>query len=134
VARLGNHQGSPMPDGIGAVALRVTRGATAPVGDDGSGLVGEGMIFRLVVPGEAAELVAAYDQAVARAQRVRALLSAAGLDGGSVLVVPSWTEAGEPVVYLSGLTAAAQQSLVDILRGGVRPPPDNDRGGGERAA
>jgi hypothetical protein len=92
------------------------------------------MIFRLVVPGEAAGLVAAYDRAVADAQRLRALVIAAGIDGGSVLVVPSWTEAGEPVVYLSGLTAAAQQSLVDILRGGVRPPPDNDRGGGERAA
>jgi hypothetical protein len=92
------------------------------------------MIFRLVVPGEAAGLVAAYDRAVTRAQRLRALLIAAGLDGGSVLVVPSWTEAGEPVVYLSGLTAAAQQSLADILRGGVRPPPNDDRGGGERVA
>jgi hypothetical protein len=96
--------------------------------------VGEGMIFRLVVPGEAAGLVAAYDQAVADAQRVRALLFAAGLDRGSVLVVPSWTEAGEPVVYLSGLTATAQRSLATIVRGGVRPPPDDDRGGGERAA
>jgi hypothetical protein len=96
--------------------------------------VGEGMIFRLVVPGEAAGLVAAYDRAVARAQRVRALLIAAGLDGGSVLVVPSWTEAGEPVVYLSGLTGAAQQSLANIVRGGVGPPPDDDRGGGKRVA
>jgi len=96
--------------------------------------VGEGMIFRLVVPGEAAELVAAYDQAVARAQRVRALLSAAGLDGGSVLVVPSWTEAGEPVVYLSGLTVPAQQSLAHLVSGGVGPPPDDDRGGGKYAA
>ena len=85
--------------------------------------MGEGMIFRLVVPGEAAGLVAAYDQAVAEAQRVRALLSAAGLDVGSVLVVPSWTEAGEPVVYLSGLTAAAQRSLAHIVRGSVGPPP-----------
>jgi hypothetical protein len=92
------------------------------------------MIFRLVVPGEAAGLVAAYDRAVARAQRVRALLIAAGLDGGSVLVVPSWTEAGEPVVYLSGLTSAAQQGLADIVRGGVGPPPDDDRGGGKRVA
>ena len=92
------------------------------------------MIFRLVVSGEAAGLVAAYDRAVAEAQRVRALLTAAGLDGGSVLVVPSWTEAGEPVVYLSGLTTAAQYNLADIVRGGVGPPPDDDRGGGERAA
>jgi hypothetical protein len=92
------------------------------------------MIFRLVVPGEAAGLVAAYDRAVADTQRVRALLTAAGLDVGSVLVVPSWTEAGEPVVYLSGLTAAAQRRLADILRGGIGPPPDDDRGGGERAA
>jgi hypothetical protein len=96
--------------------------------------VGEGMIFRLVVPGEAAGLVAAYDRAVARAQRLRVLLIAAGLDGGSVLVVPSWTEAGEPVVYVSGLTADAQRSLADIVRSGVGPPPDDDRGGGERAA
>jgi hypothetical protein len=85
------------------------------------------MIFRLVVPGEAAGLVAAYDRAVARAQRVRALLVAAGLDGGSVLVVPSWTEAGEPVVYVSG-------DLAGILRGGLGPPPNDDSGGGERAA
>ena len=92
------------------------------------------MIFRLVMPGEAAGLVAAYDRAVIRAQRLRALLTTAGLDGGSVLVVPSWTEAGEPVVYLSGLTAAARQSLADILGGGVGPPPDDDRGGGQRAA
>ena len=91
------------------------------------------MIFRLVMPGEAAGLVAAYDRAVARAQRVRALLVLAGLDGASVLVVPSWTEAGEPVVYVSGLTGAARQSLADILRGGVGPPP-NDHGGGKRAA
>ena len=91
------------------------------------------MIFRLVMPGEAAGLVAAYDWAVARAQRVRTLLVLAGLDGASVLVVPSWTEAGEPVVYVSGLTGAARQSLADILRGGVGPPP-NDHGGGKRAA
>ena len=92
------------------------------------------MIFRLVVPGgEASRLVAAYDRAVARAQRVRALLTLAGLDAASVLVVPSWTEAGEPVVYVSGLTEAARQSLADILRGGLGPPP-NDHGGGKRAA
>jgi hypothetical protein len=93
------------------------------------------MMFRLVMPDEeTSRLVAAYDRAVARAQRLRALLIAAGLDGGSVLVVPSWTEAGEPVVYLSGLTGAAQRSLADIVRGGVGPPPDDDRGGGKRAA
>ena len=92
------------------------------------------MIFRLVVPGdEASRLVAAYDRAVARAQRVRALLALAGLDAASVLVVPSWTEAGEPVVYVSGLTEAARQSLAEILRGGLGPPP-NDHGGGKRAA
>jgi hypothetical protein len=97
--------------------------------------VGEGMIFRLVVPGEeASRLVAAYDRAVARAQRVRALLVLAGLDAASVLVVPSWTEAGEPVVYVSGLTVCARQSLADILGGSLGPPPDDDRGGGERAA
>jgi hypothetical protein len=96
--------------------------------------VGEGMIFRLVVPGEAAGLVAAYDQAVARAQRVRALLVMAGLDAASVLVVPSWTETGEPVVYISGLTTAAQQSLANILQGGLGPPPHDDSGGGQQAA
>jgi hypothetical protein len=123
-----------MPNGIGAGALRVMRGA----GSGRSGrewLVGEGMIFRLVVPGEeASRLVAAYDRAVARAQRVRALLVAAGVDAASVLVVPSWTEAGEPVVYVGGLTISARQSLADILRGGLGPSPDDDRGGGERAA
>ena len=93
------------------------------------------MIFRLVVPGEeASRLVAAYERAVARAERVRTLVVAAGLDAASVLVVPSWTEAGEPVVYVSGLTACARQSLADIIRGSLGPPPDDDRGGGERAA
>jgi hypothetical protein len=96
--------------------------------------VGEDMIFRLVVPGEAAGLVAAYDQAVTRAQRVRALLALAGLDATSVLVVPSWTEAGEPVVYLSALTAAAQRDLASILQGGLGPPPHDDSGGGQQAA
>jgi hypothetical protein len=96
--------------------------------------VGEGVTFRLVVPGEeTSRLVAAYDRAVARAQRVRMLLGLAGLDAASVLVVPSWTETGEPVVYVSGLTEAARQSLAEILWGGVGPPP-NDHGGGERAA
>jgi hypothetical protein len=88
-----------------------------------------------LVPGEeASRLVAAYDRAVARAERVRTLLVAAGLDAASVLVVPSWTEAGEPVVYVSGLTVCARQSLADIIRGSLGPPPDDDRGGGERAA
>jgi hypothetical protein len=96
--------------------------------------VGEDMIFRLVLPGEAARLVAAYDQAVARAQRLQALLVATGLDATSVRVVPSWTEAGEPVVYLSALTSHAQLHLADIVRDGIGPPPDDDRGGGERAA
>jgi hypothetical protein len=54
---------------------------------------------------------------------VRALLALAGLDAASVLVVPSWTEAGDPVVYVSGLTGAARQSLADILRGGLGPSP-----------
>jgi hypothetical protein len=96
--------------------------------------VGEGMICRLVEPGEAAGLIAAYDQAVARAQRVRALLITAGLDAGSVLVVPSWTETGDPVVYVSGLTDTAQQHLAEILCSGLGPSPDDDRGGGQRAA
>jgi hypothetical protein len=97
-------------------------------------LVGEGMICRLVGPGEAAGLIAAYERAVARAQRVRALLITAELDAGSVLVVPSWTETGEPVVYVSGLTDTAQRHLAEILRSGLGPAPDDDRGGGQRAA
>ena len=96
--------------------------------------MGEGMIFRLVVPGEAAGLVAAYARALARAQRVQALLVVAGLDAASVVVVPSWTEAGEPVVYVKGLTDTARQSLADILHSGLGPSPDDDQGGGQRAA
>lgn len=94
--------------------------------------MGEAMIFHLVMPGEAARLVAAHDQAVILARRVRTLLAAAGFDAGSVQVVPSWTEQGGPVVYVSGLTGPARQGLAEILHG-VRPPPD-DRGGGQRAA
>ena len=93
------------------------------------------MIFRLVVPGEAAGLVAAYARALARARRVQALLVVAGLDAGSVLVVPSWTEAGEPVAYVSGLTDTARRSLAEILQSGLGgPSPDDDRGGAQRAA
>ena len=94
--------------------------------------MGEAMIFHLVMPGEAARLVAAHDRAVVLARRVRTLLTAAGFDAGSVQVVPSWTEQGGPVVYVSGLTGPARQGLAEILQG-VRPPPD-DRGGGQRAA
>ncbi|MGH3672879.1 MAG: hypothetical protein ACRDSH_19980 [Pseudonocardiaceae bacterium] len=122
-----------MPEGIGAVVLRVLRRVAGSGQSGREWLVGEGMIFRLVVPGEeASRLVAVYDRAVARAQRVRMLLVLAGLDAPSVLVVPSWTEAGEPVVYVSGLTVSARQSLAEILR--PSPPPDDDRGGGQRAA
>ncbi|MGH3857629.1 MAG: hypothetical protein ACRDR6_29900, partial [Pseudonocardiaceae bacterium] len=67
------------------------------------------------------------------AQRVRTLLALAGLDTSSVLVVPSLTEAGQPVVYLSTLTDAARRHLAQILPGALRPPPD-DRGGGQHAA
>lgn len=95
--------------------------------------MGEGMIFRLVVPGEAAGLVAAYDRAEALAQRVRALVVFAGLDGGSVLVVPSWTDAGEPVVYVSG-SPCPPSRVWPTSWFGVGPSPDDDRGGGERAA
>ena len=98
-------------------------------------LVSAEIIFCPVVSGEeASRLVAAYSRALTRAQRVRELLVLAGLDGDSVLVVPSWTEAGEPVVYVSGLTARTQQRLADIVGGGVSPPPDGDRGGGQRVA
>lgn len=93
------------------------------------------IIFHPVVSGEeASRLVAAYVRALTRAQRVRELLVLAGLDGDAMLVVPSWTQAGEPVVYVSGLTARARQCLADILGSGVSPPPDDDRGGGQRVA
>ena len=92
------------------------------------------MICRFVGSGEAAGLIASYERAVARAQRVRALLITAELDAGSVLVVPSWTETGEPAVYVSGLTDAAQRHLAEILCSGLGPAPDDDRGGGQRAA
>ncbi len=81
------------------------------------------MIVRLVA-GEAAGLVAAYTRAVRQADRVRALLVAAVLDLHAVLVVPSLTEAGEPVVYLSPLTGPARARLAQILRSGAGPPVD----------
>ncbi len=79
--------------------------------------------FRSVAPGDAAGVVAAHSEAVTLAQQVRASLDAAGVDVGSVLVVPSLTEACEPVVYLTALTDPAQLSLSRILEGGAGPPP-----------
>jgi hypothetical protein len=98
-------------------------------------LVSAQITFRPVVSDEeASRLVAAYARALTRAQQVRELLVLAGLDGDAVLVVPSWTQAGEPVVYVSGLTARARQCLADIVGGDMGPPPDDDRGGGQRVA
>ncbi|MGH3905725.1 MAG: hypothetical protein ACRDTE_16305 [Pseudonocardiaceae bacterium] len=67
-------------------------------------------------------MVAAYARTVAQADRVRALLVAAELDPHAVLVVPSLTETGEPVVYLSPLTTPARQLLAQILHSGAGPP------------
>lgn len=89
------------------------------------------MIFRLVAPGEARRVVDAYRRAVAHAQRVRAALASAGLGTDTVLIVPSLTEAGEPVVYLTTVTNTAQRRLAHILGGGAGPPP---RGPGGRNA
>lgn len=71
---------------------------------------------------EAAEVVAAYSRAVAEAGRVRVLLVAAEVDVEGVLVVPSLTEAGGPVVYLIALTDPARQRLERVLRSGTGPP------------
>ncbi|MGH3889061.1 MAG: hypothetical protein ACRDSZ_21320 [Pseudonocardiaceae bacterium] len=83
----------------------------------------DGVIFRLVTPGETAGVVAAHGEAVTLAQQVRAILIVAGVDSGSVLVVPSLTEACEPVVYLTTLTDCARLRLAQILRGGDGPSP-----------
>ena len=83
----------------------------------------EGMFFRAVGPGEARRVVAAYRRAVSDAAELRALLVAAELDAETVLVVPSLTEAGEPVVYLI-VTDPTGQRLARIVTGGARPPPD----------
>ncbi|MPZ66868.1 MAG: hypothetical protein GEU83_15625 [Pseudonocardiaceae bacterium] len=91
------------------------------------------MIFRLVAPGDARRVVDTYCRAVAHAQRVRAALVSAGLDADMVLIVPSLTEACEPVVYLTTVTGTAETRLAHILGGGAGPPPD-DPGGDHRAA
>jgi hypothetical protein len=89
-----------------------------------------GVFLRLVAPGEAAEVIAALGRAVELAERVRVLLVLAEFDVGSVQVVPSLTEAGEPVVYLTGLTDSARRCLVQVLPGsaglpsGTQPPDD----------
>ncbi|MGH3902691.1 MAG: hypothetical protein ACRDTE_00570 [Pseudonocardiaceae bacterium] len=85
-------------------------------------MVTNGVMVRLVA-GEAAGVVAVYARAVAQADRVRALLVAAELDLHTVLVVPSVSTAGEPVVYLTPLTGPARRLLARILRSGARPPP-----------
>ncbi len=81
------------------------------------------MIVPLVAR-EAAGLVAAYTRAVTQADRVRGLLVAAELDLHAVLVVPSLTETGEPVVYLNPLTDPARARLAQILHSGAGPPVD----------
>lgn len=79
------------------------------------------VVVRLVA-GEAAGVVAVYARAVAQADRMRALLVAADLDLDAVLVVPSVTAAGQPVVYLTGLTDPARIRLDRILRSSAGAP------------
>ncbi len=90
-------------------------------------VMSDDMIFRLVAPGEARRVVDAYRRAVAYAQRVRAALVSAGLDADTVLVVPSLTEACEPVVYVTAVTGTAARRLAHILGGGAGPPPSAPR-------
>lgn len=92
----------------------------------------EDMFFRVVGPGEAPGLLAAYCRAVSEAARLRALLVAAGLDAETVLVVPSLTEAGEPVVYLV-VNGPAGQRFARIVTGAARPPPGDGRRPGWQA-
>lgn len=82
-----------------------------------------GVFVRLVRAGEAAGIVAAHRRAVELAERVRALLVLAEVDIESVQVVPTLTEAGEPVVYLTGLTDSARACLAEILPAGAGPLP-----------
>lgn len=84
----------------------------------------EGVIFRLVAPGEAAGVVAAYVRAVADAARVRELLRTAGVDAGSVLVVPSLSEACEPIVIVTALTPPARRSVSDPAHDPARSDQD----------
>ena len=86
----------------------------------------EDMIFRVVGAEEARRVVAAYCRAVSDAAKLRALLVAAELDAETVLVVPSLTEAGEPVVYLV-VTGPVGQRLARIVTGAARPPPSDER-------
>ena len=85
-------------------------------------MVTNNVVVRLVA-GEAAGVVAVYARAVAQADQVRALLVAAELDLDAVLVVPSVTAAGQPVVYLTGLTGPARTRLERILHSSAGPPP-----------
>jgi hypothetical protein len=87
-------------------------------------VVTNNVVVRLV-SGEAAGVVAVYARAVAQAERVRALLVAAGLDLDAVLVVPSVSAAGQPVIYLTGLTSPARTQLHGIVHGSAGPPPQD---------
>lgn len=80
------------------------------------------MILQTVGHGAAPQVVVSYGRAVMSAARLRTVLVSAGLGAETVLVVPSLTEAGEPVVYLNALTDPAAESLAHILRGGTGPP------------
>ncbi len=110
----------------GVVVLRSRSGTAVRAGSDGqkgSTWVHEDMFFRVVGSGESPGLFAAYRRAMSDAARLRALLVAAELDAETVLVVPSLTEAGEPVVYLV-VNGPAGQRLARVVTGGSRPPPD----------
>ncbi len=77
---------------------------------------------RAVGPGEAARVVAAYQRAEALASRVRALMVAAGLPVDRLWVVPSLTDACEPVVYVTALGPVGRQLASIVVE--ARPPPD----------
>src|SRR5262249_32099527 len=63
-----------------------------------------------VRPGESAGLVAAYREAVAIAAQVRAALDRAGISATDAVVVPSLTDAGRPVAWLT-LTPRGRRRL-----------------------
>ncbi|MGH4025183.1 MAG: hypothetical protein ACRDRV_11450 [Pseudonocardiaceae bacterium] len=97
--------------------------AAGSVNSDRSPVVVTNNVVVRLVAGEAAGVVAVYARAVAQADRVRALLVAAELDLDAVLVVPSVSAAGQPVVYLTGLTGPARTRLDRILHRSTGPSP-----------
>ncbi len=80
--------------------------------------------IRAVGTGEAARVVAAYQRADALAERVRTLMLAAGLPLDRLWVVPSLTDACEPVVYVTALGSVGRQLTRIVVE--PRPPPETD--------